>query len=81
MDPLSTSQTKQVDGSKGYHLFSNRKLIGNIELGVWNDIIANCYKILIQGIGNLRSCWAFIHAWWYEDHVVWSLQENEPHQQ
>ena len=54
LDPPSTSQTKQVEGSKGYHLFNNHKLIGNIELGVGNVDIANGDKILVQRIGNLR---------------------------
>ena len=43
-----------MEGSKGYHLFSNHKLIGNIELGVRNVDITNGYKILVQGKGNLR---------------------------
>ena len=54
LDPPSTSQTKQVEGLEGYHLFSNHKLIGNIELGVGNVDIANGDKILVQEIGNLR---------------------------
>ena len=54
LDPPFTSQTKtSVRNKKCYHLFSNHKLIGNIELGVENVDIANGDKILVQEIGNL----------------------------
>jgi hypothetical protein len=43
-----------VEGSNGYHLFRNHKLIGKIELGVGNIDIASGDKILVQGIWNLR---------------------------